>query len=50
MVPLDTSRKLLDGVAGSRLELMDTCGHCPQLEDPEAFTHVVLDFAALTPA
>jgi pimeloyl-ACP methyl ester carboxylesterase len=46
MVPLAGSRRLLEAVAGSRLELMDTCGHCPQIEEPGRFTELVLDFAS----
>jgi pimeloyl-ACP methyl ester carboxylesterase len=46
MVPHSGSRRLLDGIPGSRLELMDACGHCPQVEDPAGFTELVLEFAA----
>ena len=46
MVPLRGSRKLLDAVADSRLQLLDTCGHCPQIEDPARLVALVEDFAA----
>jgi pimeloyl-ACP methyl ester carboxylesterase len=46
MVPHRGASKLLDAVAGSRLELLDGCGHCPQVEDPRRLTELVLEFAA----
>jgi pimeloyl-ACP methyl ester carboxylesterase len=46
MVPHRGAQKLLDAVPGSRLELLDGCGHCPQLEDPERLVELVLRFAA----
>lgn len=46
MVPHAGARRLLDAVPGSRLELLDACGHCPQIEDPARFVRLVLDFAA----
>lgn len=39
------ARKVLDTVPGSRLEVMDDCGHCPQLECPDPFAELVLEFA-----
>ncbi len=45
MVPHRGAAKLLDAVPGSRLELLDTCGHCPQVEDPERLAELVLGFA-----
>jgi pimeloyl-ACP methyl ester carboxylesterase len=44
MVPRTGAQKLLDTVPGSRLELLDACGHCPQVEDPRRLTELVLDF------
>jgi pimeloyl-ACP methyl ester carboxylesterase len=46
MVPHGGSAKLLDVVPGSRLELLDACGHCPQVEDPQRLVELVLDFAS----
>jgi pimeloyl-ACP methyl ester carboxylesterase len=46
MVPHRGARKLLDVVPGSRLEMLDACGHCPQLEDPERLVELLLAFAA----
>ena len=44
MVPVRGARKLLDAVPGSRFELLDACGHCPQVEDPERLARLVLEF------
>ena len=46
MVPVRGADRLLDSVPGSRLELLDDCGHCPQVEDPRRFAELVLEFAA----
>ena len=47
MVPHRAARRLLDAVPGSRLELLEGCGHCPQVEDAERLVELVLDFAAV---
>jgi hypothetical protein len=39
--------KLLAAVADSRLELLEGCGHCPQLEEPERFSSMLFDFIGL---
>ena len=31
-------------IPGSRLAVLDACGHCPQLEQPQAFADVVRSF------
>jgi pimeloyl-ACP methyl ester carboxylesterase len=36
---------ILRSVRGSRLELMSGIGHCPQVEAPERFTELLLEFA-----
>ena len=38
--------RVLDTVPDSRLELIEDCGHCPQLETPERFASLLLDFPA----
>jgi pimeloyl-ACP methyl ester carboxylesterase len=38
--------RVLDAVPDSRLELIEDCGHCPQIEEPERLTDLVLDFPA----
>lgn len=42
MVPHAGSARLLDAVPGSRLETLDACGHCPQIEDPDALVDLLL--------
>lgn len=39
------AQQILDAVPGSRLKLLDGVGHCPQVEAPERFTEILLDFA-----
>ncbi len=38
------ARRVLDAVPGARLELFERCGHCPQIECPDRFTELLLDF------
>lgn len=40
------AQRVVDGVENGRLELIEDCGHCPQLEAPERFTELLLDFPA----
>jgi pimeloyl-ACP methyl ester carboxylesterase len=42
MVPHGGSAKLLDAVPASRLETLDACGHCPQIEDPGGLVELLL--------
>jgi pimeloyl-ACP methyl ester carboxylesterase len=37
--------RILDAVKGARLELMPGVGHCPQVEAPERFTELLVEFA-----
>ena len=37
------AQRLLAAVPGSRLELFERCGHCPQLERPERVVELVLE-------
>lgn len=36
---------VLDAASEARLELVEDCGHCPQLECPERISELVLEFA-----
>jgi pimeloyl-ACP methyl ester carboxylesterase len=36
--------RVIDTVADARLEVIEDCGHCPQLECPERLRDLVLDF------
>jgi pimeloyl-ACP methyl ester carboxylesterase len=39
------ARRILEAVPGSRLELLTGIGHCPQVEAPDRFAELLLDFA-----
>jgi pimeloyl-ACP methyl ester carboxylesterase len=41
--------RVLDAVPGARLELIEGCGHCPQVECPERLAELLTTFAATTP-
>jgi pimeloyl-ACP methyl ester carboxylesterase len=45
MVYARGARRVIDALPGARVELIDGCGHCPQLEAPERFARLLLDFA-----
>src|SRR5688500_14493229 len=47
MVLSKGAQRVLDAVPGTRLELLDECGHCPQVECPERFAELLLDFPPL---
>ena len=38
------AQRILDAVPGARLELLEGVGHCPQIEAPEPFSRLLLDF------
>jgi pimeloyl-ACP methyl ester carboxylesterase len=38
------AERVLAAAPESRLEVIEDCGHCPQLEAPERFTNLLLDF------
>jgi pimeloyl-ACP methyl ester carboxylesterase len=38
------AERVLEAVPGSRLEVIDDCGHCPQIECPERLAELVLEF------
>ncbi len=35
MVPVEHGRSLAEAVPGARLEVLESCGHCPQVERPD---------------
>ena len=47
MVLSKGAQRVLDAVPNARLELLEECGHCPQVECPERFTELLLDFPPL---
>ena len=40
------AERVLEVVPESRLELIEDCGHCPQIEAPERFAELLLEFPA----
>lgn len=40
------AQRVLDEVPGARLERFERCGHCPQIEAPERFANLLLEFSA----
>jgi pimeloyl-ACP methyl ester carboxylesterase len=40
------AERILDAVPGARLELLRGIGHCPQVEAPERFTELLLEFSS----
>jgi 3-oxoadipate enol-lactonase len=42
--PLDLARALADGIEGARFVLLPGCGHCPPLEQPDAFLDAISAF------
>lgn len=40
------ARRVLEATPSARLETIDDCGHCPQIERPERLTSLLLDFCA----
>src|SRR5205085_11884434 len=45
MVPHTGAQLVLDAVEGARLELIEGCGHCPQIEATERFVELLLEFS-----
>jgi 3-oxoadipate enol-lactonase len=45
--PLDLARELARRIAGARFVLLPGCGHCPPLEQPDAFLAAVRPFLGL---
>jgi pimeloyl-ACP methyl ester carboxylesterase len=41
------AQRVLDAVPGARVELLEKCGHCPQVECPDQFSELLLDFPQL---
>jgi pimeloyl-ACP methyl ester carboxylesterase len=39
------AQRVIDAVPGARLELLRGVGHCPQVEAPDRFTQLLLDFS-----
>ena len=48
MVMSKGAQRVVDALPNTRVELLDECGHCPQVECPDRFTELLLDFPPLT--
>lgn len=48
--PLELAQELAAGITGARFVALPGCGHCPPLEQPEAFLSVVAPFLGLRQA
>lgn len=44
IIPLSAANAYQQGINGARLAILDGCGHMPEMEKPEEFTKLVLDF------
>jgi pimeloyl-ACP methyl ester carboxylesterase len=44
IVPLNCGALYQQAIPGSRLVVMDNCGHAPQVEKPQAFLDAVVPF------
>jgi pimeloyl-ACP methyl ester carboxylesterase len=44
MVPVEHGRALAETVPGARLEVIDPCGHCPQIERPDLLLPLLESF------
>ena len=47
MVMSTGAQRVLAAVPGARFELLDECGHCPQLECPDKLVELLVDFPPL---
>jgi 3-oxoadipate enol-lactonase len=45
--PPELNKSIADKVAGSRYVELPGCGHCPPLEQPQAFLAAIKDFVGL---
>jgi pimeloyl-ACP methyl ester carboxylesterase len=46
IIPVNVCERYVRTIPGARAEILDGCGHLPEMEQPEAFARVVLDFLA----
>ncbi len=50
IIPVEHAYAAHEAIEGSRLEIMEGAGHFPHVEEPEAFTELLIDFLATTTA
>jgi len=46
IIPLNVGQRYVRAIPGAMAKVLDRCGHLPEMEQPEAFAQVVLDFLA----
>jgi len=44
IIPLNVCQRYVRAIPGARAKVLDRCGHLPEMEQPEAFVQVVLEF------
>jgi pimeloyl-ACP methyl ester carboxylesterase len=44
MVPVGHGQALVDAVPGASLEILEACGHCPQIERPDLLLPLLNSF------
>jgi pimeloyl-ACP methyl ester carboxylesterase len=44
IIPLNAGQRYQQSIPGAQLQVLDRCGHLPDMEQPAAFVQVVLDF------
>lgn len=44
IIPLDACQRYTRAIPGATANVLDRCGHMPEMEQPEAFVNAVLDF------
>ncbi|MEZ5381197.1 MAG: alpha/beta fold hydrolase [Microthrixaceae bacterium] len=48
IIPVSHAHDAHEAMPGSRLEIMDGCGHFPYVEDPRHFAEILIEFVATT--
>ena len=46
LIPIENAQLWLDGISGSRLSVIEACGHVPHRERPDELARLVLEFLA----
>jgi pimeloyl-ACP methyl ester carboxylesterase len=46
IIPLSVCARYVQAIPGATARILDRCGHMPEMEQPDAFVKVVLDFLA----
>ncbi len=46
IIPLNVCQRYVRAIPGATANVLDRCGHMPEMEQPEAFVQAVLDFLA----